>query len=122
MTDKAPDKDKVTGRFLTGNNGGGRPKGSRNKLGEQFLSDLQELWAEEGADVLKEARDDRPMEFAKMVAGILPKELLVRKAPEEDMTDDELADTLDALRDVARRLRGGDPSIGEGTEAPGRLQ
>ena len=29
-----PGKDATTGRFITGNNGGGRPKGARSKLGE----------------------------------------------------------------------------------------
>jgi hypothetical protein len=32
------------GRFLTGNNGGGRPKGSRSKLGEEFIQALQVCW------------------------------------------------------------------------------
>ena len=39
-------RDRETGRFQPGNNGGGRPRGSRNKLGEQFLNDLV------GADVI----------------------------------------------------------------------
>lgn len=40
------DRDPETGRFLTGNGGGGRPKGSRNKLGEQFLEALAQDFAE----------------------------------------------------------------------------
>ena len=33
------------GRFVPGNNGGaGRPKGSRNLLGEAFIADLYEHW------------------------------------------------------------------------------
>lgn len=78
--------------------------------------DLQELWADEGKACLKEAREQKPMEFAKMIAGILPRELLVRTAPESEMTDDELADAIEALSRVADRLRDGgtgvDPSHG----------
>ena len=85
----------------------GRPKGSRNKLGEQFLNDLQADWADHGANVLAAAREESPVQYAKMVASILPKELLVRRAPEEDMTDDELADAIDALDTLASRLRDG---------------
>ena len=94
---------KPDGTFAAGNPG--RPKGSRNKLGEQFLSDLQALWETDGADVLREARTEKPMEFAKMIAGILPKELLVRKAPEDEMTDDELADAIENLSNLASQLR-----------------
>lgn len=100
--DLAPDR-RPNGTFLPGQ--GGRPKGSRNKLGEQFLDDLQSLWATEGAACLKEARDDKPMEFAKMVAGLLPKELLIRRTPEDEMTDDDLADTIAALYEAAERIR-----------------
>ncbi len=85
--------------FAPGQSGNpaGRPKGSRNKLGEKFLDDLQALWSEEGADVLKEARKEKPMEFAKMVAGLLPSELLIRKQPLSDMTEAEIDERLDAL-------------------------
>ena len=117
------DHDPETGRFKPGNTGcgGGRPKGARNKLAGQFLDDLQALWQEEGADVLREARAEKPMEFAKMVASILPRELLVRRAPEDDMTDDELADAIDQLATLAARLRDGDAGAGQthaGTDTP----
>jgi len=42
------EKDPKPGRFLTGNSGGGRPKGSRNKLGEQFLEALVQDFTEHG--------------------------------------------------------------------------
>lgn len=92
------ERDPKTGRFLTGNNGGGRPKGSRNRLGEQFLDDLYALWETDGVAALKQARDEKPMEFVKMVAGLLPKELLVLKDPISEMSDEEIAGALDILR------------------------
>src|SRR5437764_13269486 len=36
-----PERDDKTGRFLTGNSGGGRPKGSRSKLASEFIDCLQ---------------------------------------------------------------------------------
>lgn len=101
-------------RFKPGQSGNpdGRPKGSKNKIAEDFLTDLQALWKEEGPAILKEARDDKPMEFAKMVAGLVPRDLVVRHALEDEMTDDELADTIAALAAVAERLRKGGTGAG----------
>jgi hypothetical protein len=39
-------RDANTGRFVSGNNGGGRPKGSRNKLTTEFIDDLYAKWQE----------------------------------------------------------------------------
>ena len=101
------DRDPETGRFLPGNSGfGGRPKGARNKLGEEFLADLQKLWHKEGAAALKEARDQKPIEFVKVVASLLPKELLLRKDPVDELTDEEIADALDILRGLVARGSG----------------
>jgi hypothetical protein len=63
------------GRFLTGNNGGGRPKGSRNKLGEQFITDLQAEWQKSGATALERMAKNDPSAFVKVVAQLQPKEL-----------------------------------------------
>ena len=104
--DKRAEQDPKTGRFLPGNTGfGGRPKGSRNKLGEEFLEDLHAEWTEHGKSTLKLAREDKPMDFVRMVAGILPRDLLIRTAPEDAMTDDELADTIQALADALADIR-----------------
>ena len=77
MTDKpAPEKDPVTGRFLPGNNGGpGRPKGSRQKLSDQFFHDLAEAWQTKGQVALQEMIAERPHEFVKTIAGLQSKEI-----------------------------------------------
>ncbi len=95
--------------FAPGQSGNpaGRPKGSRNKLGEKFLEDLQALWKEEGAEILKDARKEKPMEFAKMVAGLLPGELLIRKEPLSEMTEAEIDERLDALEQFILDARNG---------------
>jgi hypothetical protein len=55
---------------------GGRKPGSRNKLAHSFLSDLQKQWMKSGKRVLERTAEDDPVAFAKIVAGILPREVL----------------------------------------------
>ena len=79
-------------------NPAGRKKGSRNQLAEQFLSDLQADWEENGVTAIKSMRENNPSDYVKVVAGILPKELNVKTSVVEEMTDDELAAGIAALQ------------------------
>jgi hypothetical protein len=63
------------GRFVSGNIGGGRPKGARAKLGEDFLKALQDSFAKNGAETIETVRLEKPDQYLKVVASILPKEL-----------------------------------------------
>jgi hypothetical protein len=74
-TTTAADRDAKTGRFLTGNGGGGRKPGSRNKLGEAFIADLRDAWNEHGADALRRCATDEPGQFCKIVASLLPRDV-----------------------------------------------
>ena len=57
------------GRFLTGNIGGpGRPRGSRNRLNEQFIADLLADWEAHGADVITCVRQTDPAGYLRCVA------------------------------------------------------
>ena len=69
--------DRKTGRFQTGNSGGGRPTGSRNRLGERFLDDLVQTWDTHGVAALQTCATAEPAQFCKIVAGILPREILI---------------------------------------------
>lgn len=75
----------------------GRPKGSRNALGEDFLRALQQDFALHGASTIEKVREERPHEYLKLVAGILPKELNVNKNPVEDLTDEDLQALIEML-------------------------
>ena len=68
-----PEQDPETGRFVTGNVGGGRPKGSRNALGEAMISDLYHHWLECGAQAIQEVFETRPADYLKIVAMIISK-------------------------------------------------
>jgi hypothetical protein len=69
-------RDAKTGRFLAGNSGnGGRPKGSRNRLTTEFLDDVYRKWQECGSDVLDRVIRDRPDQFLKIVAALMPSKI-----------------------------------------------
>jgi hypothetical protein len=70
-----PSRDEQTGRFLTGNIGGGRNKGSRNKLGEAFLEALHADFVEHGVDAIRKTREEHPEQYVRVIASILPKDL-----------------------------------------------
>ena len=92
------ERNTETGRFLTGNSGGGRPKGSRNKLGEQLLEALAQDFTEHGQQAIVACREEKPTEYVKVVVSLLPKELLVRTDPVDEMSNEEIVDVLDILR------------------------
>src|SRR6478736_359012 len=83
-------------------NPNGRPKGSRNKFTEEFLDDFREVWAEEGSNAIKTMAKDRPGDFVRVAAMLVPKELLLgRSNPLADLSDDELVAIIEALQIAA---------------------
>jgi hypothetical protein len=69
------ERDAKSGRFVAGNGGnGGRRPGARNKLGEQFLRDLAEVWRDEGLGALRRCAAESPDAFVRVVANLLPRE------------------------------------------------
>src|SRR5690242_20391651 len=65
------------GRFLLGNNGVGRPKGSRNKLGEDFLAALAEDFEQHGQAVIQKVREQKPEVYLRVIADLLPEDVKV---------------------------------------------
>ena len=98
----------------------GRPQGSRNKLSEQFIRDLCKAWEEYGAAALTTAAYTSPVEFIKVVASLMPRdvEVTATQIKAEQMSDDQLLDiaaagrqlTLEAQKDQAEVSSG--PSTG----------
>ena len=58
-------------------NPAGRPKGSRNKLAEDFLTDAYQQWQQHGPKALETMATSEPAKFCQMVANLLPKETLL---------------------------------------------
>lgn len=72
-------------------NSAGRPKGTRNKLGEDFIAAISTDFAEHGPAVIARVRTEAPAAYLKVVASLMPREMKVEAArPLEQMSDDEL--------------------------------
>lgn len=104
-------------RFQVGNPG--RPKGSRNKLGEDFINALHDDFQEHGVTAIQSMRADKPHEYVKVIASLLPKELKV--TTESDLTDDQLDQRIRQLAAaISLELNGGEAGAGsapDGAEA-----
>ncbi len=55
----------------------GRPKGSRARFGEAFVSDFLADWEKHGAKALEETRKNDPAAYVRAAVAILPKQLEV---------------------------------------------
>ena len=62
------------GTFAKGNSLGGRPKGSRNKLAENFLEDVWREWKERGQQALTDLTGEKLVDTALRV---LPRESML---------------------------------------------
>jgi hypothetical protein len=59
---------------------------------------LQEDFEKEGEKVIRICRIERPHEYLKLIAGLMPKELLITDNVLEDMTDEQLLETIREVR------------------------
>ena len=92
---KPDDTGKKEGnRFKPGQSGNpaGRPKGARSKLGEAFLKEMLADFEKHGGDVIETVRVEKPDQYLKVVASILPKEI---------EAGDKFASALKESRDAA---------------------
>jgi hypothetical protein len=87
------------GRWLKGQSGNsaGRPQSSRQRIANQLLADLHEVWEEHGKEVLQRLAKDDPAKLAQIAYGLLPRDIFVRV--EDQRTPGGLdADSYAALR------------------------
>lgn len=112
-TEDTPPKHSNLKPWAPGQSGNpaGRPKGARSKLGEAFLQDMLADWQEHGKDAIVKVRDEKPDQYLKVVASVLPKELNVRVDEFADLDDDQLARQLAA---IASQLARAGVAFGEG--------
>jgi hypothetical protein len=85
-------------------NPNGRPKGSRNVLSEALIAALHTDFAEHGVAVIEKVRTEKPAEYLKIVASLVPRDINLKTPGLEDMDDDELLDALDQVRAVVSML------------------
>ena len=95
-------------------NPAGRPPKVRNRLCGAFLNDMLEAWQASGAQAIQTFIDERPHEFVKLVAGIMPKEFEIKISEVEDLSDEQLDIQLTA---VLVQLEAAGIDLGPGKEA-----
>jgi hypothetical protein len=88
-------------RFCKGHSGNpaGRPKGSRNKLTEKFLIDIEKDWKKHGKDVLESVRVSNPSIYLKIVSDLIIKDDPIHNEANEHMSIE------DARAELLRRLQ-----------------
>jgi hypothetical protein len=114
MPDLTEEQQKPEHLYKPGQSGNpsGRPKGSRNKLGEEFIQKLYADFQEHGEDAIVKVRTEKPEHYLKVIAGILPKELKITN--ESDLTDEQLIERIRQLDSVIRPFLGAEGEGGAG--------
>lgn len=112
---KATERDEK-GRWVIPPKSPGRPKGARSQLGEDFLKALHDDFETHGVEAIQQCRTEKPVEYVKVIASILPKELNVKIDPLEEMTDDELIERIHQLRSAV------DAALGRTGEGGGAIK
>ena len=74
LNQQSESSDEKPWQFKPGQSGNpaGRPKGSRNKLAEDFLGDLHEAWQQRGKGAINDLSSDQ---LCNVVVKTLPKEM-----------------------------------------------
>lgn len=92
-------------------NPAGRPKGARNKLSEAFIDALHEDFLEHGASVICRVREDKPEQYLKVIASILPRDVNLTVNPIGEMCDEELLERIRDLDQAIESMVSGRPKV-----------
>ena len=92
-------------QFQPGNPG--RPKGSRNKLGEDFIAALAEHFAANREKALDGCLEESPSAYCRVIAAIVPRELLIKNDAFEGASDEEVAALIAIARTALAAHNGG---------------
>jgi hypothetical protein len=97
---------------------GGRAKGVKNRLSHAFLTALAEDFEQHGVEAIKICRVERPNEYLRVIAHLMPKELEVTVGPLQEISDVELETLIEHARtriiDVTANAAGGADSETDG--------
>ena len=80
-------------------NPGGKPVGSRNRLQGDFLREMADDFAENGRAAIQMMRMEKPADYVRAIASLMPKELEITR-PLDEVSDDDLNAAIIAVRAV----------------------
>lgn len=75
----------------------GKPRETRNKLTRSFLLALHTSFEAKGVKAIEQVIKDDPAAYLRVIASIMPKELEITNV-DKDLSDEQLADVITALR------------------------
>jgi hypothetical protein len=73
-----PQRDPITGQFLPGNKGGGRPKGAKDKVSTRLVDLMTDLMNRRGEELLERIADSSPSDALAILTRIVPQAELQR--------------------------------------------
>jgi hypothetical protein len=88
----------------TSGNPAGRPKGSRNRLSEDFVAALYDDFQDHGSAAIAACRAEKPDVYVRVIASLLPKDMTIKVQQLDDLTDDQLMRKLAVLTEMAKPL------------------
>jgi hypothetical protein len=77
VIEKGECRDKVSGRFTTGNPGGGRKLGPKPRLAQAFIDKLAKHWNKHGELAITRLFQDDVSTYCKLIAHLIPKDIMV---------------------------------------------
>ena len=100
MSEDTDEKQKPAHLFKPGQSGNpnGRPKGARSRLGEAFIAALHDDFESHGMETIARVREERPQDYMKVVASLLPKEFKIETVTE--LTDEQLDSRIRQLANL----------------------
>ena len=111
-TQKQNDQYRGLVKFEPGKSGnpGGKPVAARNLLQGDFMRVLAEDFAEHGKRAVVMMREEKPAEYIRAIASLMPKELEITRTMDE-LDDDVLSAAIVAVRAIVAAQ-----DVGAGTE------
>ena len=81
-------------------NPGGKPTGARNFLQARFLKEMAEDFDAHGRQAIEQMRTERPADYIRAIASLMPKELEVKTTAMDELTDEALDAALVAVQAI----------------------
>jgi Family of unknown function (DUF5681) len=95
----------------TSGNPAGRPRGSRNKLSDDFVAALYDDFQDHGSAAIAACRVEKPDVYVRVIASLLPKDMNIKVQQLDDLTDDQLMRKLAVLTEMAKPLLARLPAV-----------